>query len=130
MAKPVGGLTKDGFGTGSLSVDGSVGVAVMGEAVALARGLEGFLTDLTWCTAVDVRRQGREDRGLDVEVHLGVAPVVGGNHDVEGVLSIEGTSAEVFDAFHRRIIHVERREVTHQFVVQFLLIPRVVGQHG
>ena len=128
VAEPVGSFAKDGLIAGSLGVDGPVRVAVVGEAVALARGLEGFLTDLTWRAAVNVRGQGREDRGLDVEIHLGVAPVVCGDHDVEGVLSIKGPSAEVFDAFHGRVIHVERRKVTHQFVVEFLFIPRVVGQ--
>ena len=129
VTEPVSGFTEDSLAAGGFGVDGPVGVAVVGESVALTGGFEGFLTDLAWRTAVDVRGQGREDRGLDVEVHFGVAPVVRGDHDVEGVLGIEGASAEVFDALHGGVVHVERREVAHQFVVEFLLVPCVVGQH-
>ena len=129
VTEPVGSLAKHGFAAGGFGVDGPVGVAVVGEAVALTGGLEGLLAHLTWRTAVDVRGQSREDRGLDVEVHFGVAPVVRGDDDVEGVLGIERASTEVFDAFNGGVVDVERRQVAHGVVVEVLLVPRVVGQH-
>ena len=126
MTEPVGCLAKDGFAARCLGVDGPVGVAVVAEAVALAGGLERLLTDLAWGTAVDVGREGGEDRGLHVEIDLGVAPVVGGHHDVEGVLCVEGARAEILNAFDRRVVDVERREVSHGVIVEFLLVPCVV----
>ena len=128
VTEPIGVVVEDEIATGRFVVDSTLWVTIVTVDVAIGATFEGFLTDNCRCTAKNIGRCCREDRCLNVEIDHGITVIVGNDINVEYSFCIETTWVEVIDTFNRWIVEIEWLDIANDFVIDRLLVPRVVAQ--
>ena len=128
VAKPVGVVVEDEVAASRLVVDSTLRVTIIAVDVSVGATLKGLLTDNCRCTAKNVGWRCGEHCCLDVEVNQGVTPVVCNDVNVEHAFCVETTRVEVINSFNRRVVEIERLDVTNDLVIDALLVPCMVAQ--
>jgi len=128
VAKPIGVVVEDEVAAGRLVVDSTLRVAIIAVDVSIGTTLKGFLTDNCRCTAKNVGWRCGEHCCLDIEINHGVTPVVCNDINVKHAFCIETTRVEVINSFNRRVVEIERLDVTNDLIIDALLIPCMVAQ--
>ena len=128
MAEPVGVVVEDEVAASRLVVDSTLRVTIIAVDVSVGATLKGLLTDNCRCTAKNVGWRCREHCCLDVEVNQGVTPVVCNDVNVEHAFCVETTRVEVINSFNRRVVEIERLDVTNDLIIDALLVPCMVAK--